>query len=187
MNTLQPRPHIAFFSQTGSEIVDLFKKTCHIPSLIITNYRPSSVREIASELNASPLKDRLIYLPNSPTVEDYCYFLEKFDNPIITLHGWLRIVPEEVCSEYEIYNGHPGLITQHEELRGKDPQKKAYDLGLSETGSVIHRVIPEVDAGEVLMEKRVNIEGLDLSEIFLKLRESSLQLWIDFFKQYHIV
>ena len=38
--------------------------------------------------------------------------------------------PGEVCEKRNIYNGHPGLITQYPQLKGKDPQQKAIDLGL---------------------------------------------------------
>lgn len=180
------RPHIVFFSQTGSEIVKLYEETGHIPSLIITNWRPESVRALSPAFNSLPLKDRLVYLPNRPAVEDYLVFLEKFEDPIITLHGWLRVVPEEVCNAYEIYNGHPGLISQYKELQGKDPQEKAYSLALPKTGSVIHKVTSEVDGGEVVMQKEISIKGLELSEVFRKLRDCSFELWVEFFKRYNI-
>ena len=40
------RPWIAFFSQTGSEIVDIIDKLGRKPSQIITNYRPDDLRQV---------------------------------------------------------------------------------------------------------------------------------------------
>ena len=110
------RPWIAFFSQTGSEIVNISKALEREPDLIVTNERPDHLRKINEGIE-------LCYvLPNKPTLADYEGVLSAYENPLITLHGWLRIVPEEIASEYEIYNGHPGLITLYPELKGKDPQ-----------------------------------------------------------------
>ena len=44
------RPWIAFFSQTGSEIVDIIDRLGKQPDLIITNHRPSDKREINKNL-----------------------------------------------------------------------------------------------------------------------------------------
>lgn len=173
----EQRPHICLFSQTGSEIADLIQQSGLKVDLILTNYRPAHTRVIDARI-----VDRVVYLSNNPTAEEYRHYFDKFKDPIITLHGWLRIVPGEVCSDYEIYNGHPGLILEDEypELKGKDPQQKAYDLKLPYSGCVIHQVTSEVDEGHVILSKRVFIDKLSLSEIFLKLRECSLELWTIF-------
>jgi folate-dependent phosphoribosylglycinamide formyltransferase PurN len=52
--------------------------------------------------------------------------LEQFPDAIVTLHGWLRVIPAYVCERSRIYNGHPGLITKYPELKGKDPQVRAF-------------------------------------------------------------
>lgn len=115
------RPWIAFFSQTGSEIVKVSKLLGKEPDLIITNERPEHLRTVNEGITV------YVELPNKPTLDDYDLILRAYDNPIITLHGWLRVVPEEICNQYEIYNGHPGLITKYPELKGKDPQERAWE------------------------------------------------------------
>jgi folate-dependent phosphoribosylglycinamide formyltransferase PurN len=181
MRTL--RPHISLFSQTGSEIVNIARHFNKWPDLIITNKRPTSVRVIDPGLIDLVREGKVIEISNTPTKEDYHSIFSKYDNPIITLHGWLRIIPESVCSKYEIYNGHPGLITEYPELKGKDPQLKAFKLGLSYSGAVIHKVTEGVDEGEIILSEKVNIEKLNIDEIFLKLRDCSQSLWITFFRQ----
>ncbi len=51
------KPWIAFFSQTGTEIVDTAKSLNRWPDLIITNKRPEHLRTINPEL-----KDRVFIL-----------------------------------------------------------------------------------------------------------------------------
>ena len=108
--------------------------------------------------------------------------LEKWPDAIVTLHGWLRIVPPYVCERSKIYNGHPGLITKYPELKGKDPQEKAYKLKHEEIGCVLHKVTAGVDEGKIILEEKFNTYGLDLDGLFRTLRDRSLYMWINFLK-----
>ena len=168
--------HYAFFSQTGSEIAAIAKQTGEWPDKIITNKRPNKKRSI------SPLlaRKKIIYLSNKPTVEEYLEVLGD-EQCLITLHGWLRIIPAEVVEKFpEIYNGHPGLISEYEQLKGFNPQEKAYRMGLSVSGCVIHRVTAGVDEGPILKEGRVEIRNLNLEEVYSTLHEKSIEMWVDF-------
>jgi len=104
---------IAFFSQTGNEIAEVSNQLGRWPDVIITNERPARLRKINQEV----LSKNITTLPNQPTVEDYRSVLAEAigtDAYVITLHGWLRVIPAEVIEEYStIYNGHPGLITKY--------------------------------------------------------------------------
>lgn len=171
------RPHLAFFSQTGSEIVEVSKLLGRWPDLIVTNKRPEHLRKIHPALEG-----RVLFVENNPTEEDLLKILSQYENPLVTLHGWLRIIPPTICNQFEIYNGHPGLITEHEILKGKDPQQKAFDLGLEYSGCVIHKVTEGVDEGEILLERRVSIKGLEIGEVFHILHKISISLWVEFLK-----
>ncbi len=175
------RPWITFFSQTGTEIVDICNELGQVPTLIVTNRNGEELESVNPWL-LDYYGDKVITLPNRPTVEEYLDILEYFDNPLITLHGWLRILPKEVCDSYEVVNGHPGLITEYPELKGFNPQEKAFKLKMKESGCVIHEVIPEVDAGPILLSEKISIENLDLNEIYTILRKGSLNLWTEYLK-----
>lgn len=176
---MEMRKWIAFFSQTGSEIVQISEALGRWPDMIISNRRSDSARTITSGIP----KDKIYYTSNSPEGYEYLHYLGQIEDPIITLHGWLRIVPEGICSKYEMYNGHPGLITKYPELKGKDPQFRAFEGGYNTGGCVIHKVTPGVDEGEVLMEKEIGIRLLDLNETFRKLHDTSVGMWVEFLKQ----
>ena len=168
---------ITFFSQTGAEIADLSENIGRWPDLIITNKRPDHLRTIDPRI----VEYGYTEVPNKPTVSDLDAVLQ--DNAIITLHGWLRIMPEVICNKYLIYNGHPGLITKYPELKGKDPQVKAHKLGHEVAGAVIHKVTAGVDEGRVIMEEYFNASQLDLDELFRILRDRSLYMWSNLLKK----
>jgi len=90
---------IAFFSQTGGEIQALSEMLGRYPDLIVTN---------RNDLTNVKVKHRtMLKLPNKPSVQEYLDILKYYDseNTIITLHGYLRILPAQVCDnmKYIIY------------------------------------------------------------------------------------
>lgn len=173
---MDQRQWVVFFSQTGTEIVDIAESLGRWPNKIITNERPEHLRKINDKL----LEREITYLPNKPTVDDYDVVLQ--DNALITLHGWLRVMPPSICNKYLIYNGHPGLITEYPELKGKDPQVRAFEGKYPMAGAVIHKVTAEVDEGKIISEERFNTFGLELDDLFRILRDRSLHMWTNFLK-----
>tara|TARA_R110002126_G_scaffold289215_1_gene443803 strand:- start:757 stop:1275 length:519 start_codon:yes stop_codon:yes gene_type:complete len=170
--------HYAFFSQTGSEIATIARRLGRWPDKIITNERPERLRTISPKLAGIDI----IYLSNKPTVEEYLEVLGT-EPCKVTLHGWLRIMPPEVIAIHpNMFNGHPGLITEHPILKGKDPQEKAYNLGLTVSGCVIHQVTVGVDEGPILEERMVEIKNLSLDEVYSELHKTSIDLWVEFLK-----
>lgn len=173
----------AFFSQTGSEIVEIAQTINIWPDVICTNRQPDSLSSINSVL-LEKCFDKILFLPRSPSAEEYDTALSgclKYNSSVVTLHGYLRIIPAEICNTYNIYNGHPGDIIDYPELKGFNPQEKAHTLGLKKTGCVLHRVIPEVDSGQILKRKTCNINSMSLSEIYKALHKTSIDLWVEFF------
>jgi len=166
------------FSQTGSEIVKLCESIGRKPDNIITDNNDYSkwhpgLRNVTVVPKLS-LKD-------SNVLRD---LLGNSNNTLVTLHGWLHIIPEDICNEYNIYNGHPGLITAYPELKGKDPQArcwaniKSYDV----VGSVVHKVTPVVDDGKVLTHSYIQAsECKSLEDTHEKLRKTSYDAWIQAF------
>ena len=168
---------ITFFSQTGAEIADLSENIGRWPDLIVTNKRPDHLRTIDPRI----IEYGYTEVPNKPTVDDLDAVLQ--DNAIITLHGWLRIMPSVICDKYLIYNGHPGLITKYPELKGKDPQVRAFEGKYPVAGAVIHKVTAGVDEGRVIMQEYFNATQLDLDGLFRILRDRSLYMWSNLLKQ----
>jgi len=172
---------IALFSQTGSEIFNISEKIGIKPNLVITNERPNHLRTIDGRVNRHILHETA----NKPKEKNLQNIFEQYsqDNElIITLHGWLRIMPPAICENFEIYNGHPGLITKYPELKGKDPQVRMMNGNYDTMGCVLHKVSAGVDEGEVLLSKEVSRKGLEEQDIFRILSNISQELWVDFLK-----
>lgn len=166
---------IAFFSQTGSELYEVCERLKRYPDVIVTNNQ--DIDSVRDELIG---KTQIRFLPAKPTEADYYSVLSA--NSTVTLHGWLRIVPEIICKTNNIYNGHPGLITKYPELKGKDPQAKAIELALETSGCVIHKVTEEVDGGDILIHRETSIKGLTEEEAIAHLHSLSIELWVKFLK-----
>ncbi len=172
---------IAFFSQTGSEIADLSESLGRWPDRIITNDRPDNLRTIDPRI----VNQGFYTFSNKPDTEEYAELLSYFPEAVITLHGWLRIMPAEICERHNIYNGHPGLITVYPELKGKDPQMRAFKAKHQIMGCVLHRVTAGVDEGKVIAEERFNAFNIKEKEMWKATKDRSLYLWISFLK--HII
>lgn len=166
---------VALFSQTGSEIEGI-SKNLRTPDICYTNnpdiqYKNNFVSKIVEKkYSTNEVYNDIRYL--------YTY------NTIITLNGWLRIVPKDITNRFEIYNVHPGNIEKYPELKGIHPQQKALDLGLKDTGVVIHRVNEKVDDGEIVATATCNIDKDEtVDTLSNKLRNLSITLWTDFLKE----
>ncbi len=179
----------AFFSQSGSEILEISLQVGRFPDAIITNKSTEDMDKINPKLLELAF-DRFVFIPKSPTIEEYKEAIKSAD--MVTLHGFLRIVPPEICSRYKIVNGHPGLITKFPELKGKDPQRKVWwkhaDTPYKVHGHVIHKVVPEVDAGEVISAKEfyskdIYSEFKSLDEYIARLHKLAIENWVEFVKK----
>jgi folate-dependent phosphoribosylglycinamide formyltransferase PurN len=174
---------VACFSRTGFELYSIIKHLKVLPNKVICNQSPDKIsidKKLKDLLEDNGVE--ITFVNNSPTVEEYIEFFGEA-NKVITLHGWMRIVPPEICNRYQIYNGHPGLITTYPELKGKDPQKKAFLLEHKVIGTVIHKVTAEVDDGEVLAQSSITNNYIDEQSVSIAIREISIQLWVNFLKQ----
>lgn len=166
---------VCYFSHTGSEIANLIDELNIKPRLIITNQFNKSV------IDSRLLKNNLLYC----NIKDELYEKIKL-NDIVTLHGWMKIVPRFECEKYNIYNGHPGNIQRYDELKGKDPQDRCYDGYLNKkydyAGGIIHRVTNILDSGKIIHESEYKIpENISSGEFNILQKQTMLNLWLDFF------
>src|SRR5207248_11052712 len=96
------------------------------------------------------------------------------------LAGWMRIFPASFVTQFSrrIINLHPALLpddgisktyvtssgVEVPALRGLHVVKQALDADMKVTGSTVHYVTPEVDAGPVICREEVTIEEGDTEE-----------------------
>lgn len=171
---------IPFFSQTGSEISKISKIFGRKPDLIVTNNTEEEIKfhPDVRKLNAIIMSGHHDILMN--------YFRHQTLYPehetLITLHGYLRIIPQDICEKYQIYNGHPGSIRMYPELKGKDPQVRAWHnkQRYPIIGSVVHKVTAGVDEGDIVIEENTPNTAESLNQAYELLRDTSLKSWVRF-------
>jgi phosphoribosylglycinamide formyltransferase-1 len=131
------------------------------------------------------LKHRLpaLYLPWRERAEaeaKLTVLLNLFKVDLIVLAGWMRIFSADFITQFSgrIINLHPALIPDAgvgssfttrdgsviPVFRGLHAVRQALDAGVKITGSTVHYVTPEVDAGPVICREEVAIEEGDTEE-----------------------
>lgn len=106
--------------------------------------------------------------------------LHLFQVDLVVLAGWMRILSAVFLEQFprRVINIHPALLpddgtgstyitsdgTQIPVFRGLHAVQQALDAGLKVTGSCVHYVTPEVDAGPVICRQEVTILERDTAE-----------------------
>ncbi len=106
--------------------------------------------------------------------------LRLFRVDLIVLAGWMRILSAPFLEQFpqRVINLHPALMpddgtggtyttidgTTIPVFRGLHAVRQALDAGVKVTGSTIHYVTPEVDAGSVIYREEVAVQPGDTEE-----------------------
>ncbi len=125
-----------------------------------------------------------LYLPWSMTRQEVeaklTTIFPLFRVDLIVLAGWMRIFTPDFIATYPncIINLHPALLPDNGQgnsfttrdgssipvLRGLHVVKCALEAGIKVTGSTVHYVTPEVDAGPMICREEIPIEANDTEE-----------------------
>jgi len=90
------------------------------------------------------------------------HILEK-DIKLIVLAGFMRILGEQFIYRWrnKIVNVHPSLLPA---FKGAHAIKRAWEYGVKVTGVTIHYVNEQIDEGEIIAQKTVNVTKKDTLE-----------------------
>lgn len=86
--------------------------------------------------------------------------LQTYPIDLIILAGFLRILTASFIEKWpqKIINIHPSLLPDY---KGLNTHERAIADGKSEGGCTVHYVVPEIDSGEIIVQKRVPILAND--------------------------
>ena len=184
---------VAFYSQTGSEIVNISRAIKRWPDLVVTNKQDDKTTHVELVQRVRQNDTEILTLPNWPKEINYTSAADKLNYSIlnedwkkdvfVTLHGYLRILPPHFTRSSNIYNGHPGAIHIHPELKGFNPQKKAWEANHIRVGCVIHKVTPDLDDGPIVVKCLINNNFDSYDELEKALHVESSKLWINFLNE----
>ncbi len=107
-------------------------------------------------------------------------WLQRYQVDLLVLAGWMRILSANFLSQLpcRVINIHPALLPDDGTgssyitsdgatipvFRGLHAVRQALDAGVKVTGSTVHFVTPEVDAGPVICREEVAIREGDTEE-----------------------
>jgi phosphoribosylglycinamide formyltransferase-1 len=84
---------------------------------------------------------------------------------MVLLAGFMRLLTPEFVGRYSgrMLNIHPSLLPS---FPGLNAQQQALDAGVKVTGCTVHFVVPEVDAGPIILQRAVEVaEGDSLESL----------------------
>src|SRR6266700_5650405 len=144
---------------------------------------------VSNKADAQGLKRALrhripaIYLPWKQPLESeakLAALLHLFQVDLLVLAGWMRILSADFLEQFpqRVINLHPALLpddglgttyttqdgTAIPVFRGLHAVRQALDAGVKVTGSSVHYVTAEVDAGPVICREEVVVEEGDTEE-----------------------
>lgn len=87
--------------------------------------------------------------------------IAPYQADLICLAGFMRILTPGFVSQWEgrMLNTHPALLPKHggEGMYGEHVHRAVLDAKDAESGVSVHYVIPEVDQGPVILQRRVSV------------------------------
>lgn len=89
--------------------------------------------------------------------------LDGWRADLVCLAGFMRIFSRGFAERWtgRMLNIHPSLLPRH---KGLKPQQQALDAGDAESGCTVHWVIPDLDAGPTILQRRVPILSGDTAD-----------------------
>ena len=89
--------------------------------------------------------------------------IERYQPDLIVLAGFMRILSDEFVSQYlgKMINIHPSLLPKY---AGLHTHQRAIDAKDTEHGASVYFVIPELDAGPVILQAKVPVYDEDTVE-----------------------
>ncbi len=89
--------------------------------------------------------------------------IESYEPNLIVLAGFMRILSDGFVAQFQnkLINIHPSLLPKY---KGLHTHKRALENGESEHGASVHFVIPELDAGKVIVQGVVPVKNKDTED-----------------------
>lgn len=107
--------------------------------------------------------------------------IKKIDYDISLVASYGQILPLEFLEHKPCINVHPSLLPKY---RGATPMQSALLNGDKVSGVTIMKVAEEVDAGDIILQKEVEIEDLSYSQLENLLAEIGGEMAVEVVDQY---
>jgi len=138
----------------------------------------NSLKKIGIENNIE------IIQPEKINSEESINYLKNFTPAIFIIIAYGQILSDEIINIFNnnCINIHFSLLP---DLRGPTPVETAILKGYKKTGITIQRINKEVDAGDIILQKEIEIdENITAGELFEKMKEPAAQLLFEFLEKF---
>ncbi len=90
--------------------------------------------------------------------------IKSHDPDLICLAGFMRLLSTDFVNQWpgRILNIHPSLLPKY---KGLKTYERAIDAGETESGCTVHYVVPEMDSGPIITQKKVPVLKDDTPEL----------------------
>ena len=135
-----------------------------LPIVVVLADRPCGALEIAREAGiAAELVERGDYTPDFDRVaytHDVVDVLHRHDVELVAIAGFGTILSKPFVDAFggHAVNTHPALLPS---FKGWHAVRDALEFGVKVTGTTVHLVTEEVDAGPILAQEAVPVEDGD--------------------------
>lgn len=141
-------------SDFAATVLDRLARSPHRPTLVVT--RPDRPKGRGRKLSAPPVADSAHALgipvaqPADVNDEEARARIAAAEPEILCICAYGALIKEPLLSDYEWLNVHPSLLPR---WRGAAPVERAIEAGDEETGVTIMRLIAELDAGPMCLQR----------------------------------
>jgi len=155
-----------FISGTGSNFVNLiehsFKKYSKFKIKLVISNNPNA--EGFKYAKKYKIKKKIINYKNLINSErDILFELDKYNIQIICLAGFMKILTANFIKKFKgkIINIHPSLLPKY---KGLNTHQRVLDNNENYSGCTVHYVNSKLDAGKIILQKKVKIFKNDTIE-----------------------
>jgi methionyl-tRNA formyltransferase len=141
-------------SDFAATVLDRLAASAHRPQLVVT--RPDAPRGRGRKLAAPPVAERAellgieVFQPDDVNSEAARERIAAAEPELVAVSAYGALVKEPLLSDHELLNVHPSLLPR---WRGAAPIERAIEAGDEETGVSIMRLVAELDAGPVAVQR----------------------------------
>ncbi len=107
--------------------------------------------------------DHTVFTSRESFDDSLAQIIESYEPDLIVLAGFMRILSDAFVDKFKgkLINIHPALLPKY---KGLNTHQRALESNDSEHGASVHFVIPELDAGTVIIQGIVPIKENDTAE-----------------------
>ena len=152
-----------FISGTGSNLKNIIrfsriKKSPISVDLIISNTNNAEGLRFADQFK---IKKKIFNFENIKNIEkNILLLLKKEKIELICLAGFMKILSKNFISQFnrKIINIHPSLLPKY---KGLNTHSRAINNKDKFAGCTVHYVTPKLDAGKIILQKKIKITARD--------------------------